>query len=50
MNLTKLLTGNAHDYEQLIALIYKIGEVTGEDITNIVAKLDDIYDKTNGAC
>ena len=31
-DLTKLLTGNAHDYEELIALLYKIEEVTGEPV------------------
>ena len=45
MNLNDLLTGNIKEYEQLISLLYKIGELTNEPVEPIIAKLDDIYDK-----
>ena len=43
-DVTKLLTGNAHDYEELISLLYKVGEITGVEVEDLVSKLDDLYD------
>lgn len=47
MKLADLLHGNVKEYEELISLLYKIGELTNEPVEPIVAKLDDIYDKEN---
>ena len=44
MKLADLLHGNVKEYEELISLLYKVGELTGENVETIVAKLDDIYD------
>ena len=40
----ELVQGNIKDYENLIRILYEVAELTGVDMEQAIARLDDIYD------
>ena len=46
-NVKEVLGGNIKEYEELISMLYQIENLTGEKMENVIAKLDNLYDKNN---
>lgn len=40
----EIVKGNIKDYEDLVRLLYEVGELTKVDMEPVIAELDDIYD------